>query len=193
MHFLLIFLTPFVIIPKISLSFFMPYNYKTRPHALYMHKDGIKSRVTTLNSQTAHTIRLTKYLTILLQYNGCSRRSLLITKIIILIHDLKYLRKSIFPSDSDNVQCAACECIRYQFSMRLSPPGNSLYVPLILTSFSHCCYCLQLSSHAHYYKSCIRKCQCKVCVSYRVKNFNISILYKAYVLLLYILFLPFFL
>ena len=26
----------------------MPYNYKTRPHALYMHKDGIKSRVTTL-------------------------------------------------------------------------------------------------------------------------------------------------
>lgn len=48
MHFLLIFLTPFVIIPKISLSFFMPYNYKTRPHALYMHKDGIKSRVTTL-------------------------------------------------------------------------------------------------------------------------------------------------
>ena len=101
----------------------MPYNYKTRPHALYMHKDGIKSRVTTLNSQTAHTIRLTKYLTILLQYNGCSRRSLLITKIIILIHDLKYLRKSIFPSDSDNVQCAACECIRYQFSMRLSSPG----------------------------------------------------------------------
>ena len=148
MHFLLIFLTHFVIIPKISLSFFMPYNYKTRPHALYMHKDGIKSRVTTLNSQTAHTIRLTKYLTILLQYNGCSRRSLLIIKII-----------------SDNVQCAACECIRYQFSMRLSPPGSSLYVPLILTSFSHCCYYLQLSSHAHYYKSCIRKCQCKVCAS----------------------------
>ena len=26
----------------------MSYNYKTRPHALYMHKDGIKSRVTTL-------------------------------------------------------------------------------------------------------------------------------------------------
>ena len=103
-----------------------------------MHKDGIKS-------QTAHTIRLTKYLTILLQYNGCSRRSLLIIKII-----------------SDNVQCAACECIRYQFSMRLSPPGSSLYVPLILTSFSHCCCCLQLSSHVHYYKSCIWKCQCKV-------------------------------
>ena len=158
MHFLLIFLTHFVIIPKISLSFFMPYNYKTRPHALYMHKDGIKSRVTTLNSQTAHTIRLTKYLTILLQYNGCSRRSLLITKIIILIHDLKCL----FLSGFDNVQCAACECIRYQFSMRLSPPGSSLYVPLILTSFSHCYYYLQLSSYAHYYKSCVWKCQCKV-------------------------------
>ena len=50
----------------------------------------------------------------------------------------------IFPSGSDNVQCAACECIRYQFSMRLSPSGSSLYVPLILTCFSHCCFCLQL-------------------------------------------------
>ena len=49
--------------------------------------------------------------------------------------------------------------------MRLSPPGSSLYVPLILTSFSHCYYYLQLSSYAHYYKSCVWKCQCKVCVS----------------------------
>ena len=34
----------------------MSYNYKTRPHALYMHKDGIKSRVTTLIHSPPHQV-----------------------------------------------------------------------------------------------------------------------------------------
>ena len=137
---------------------------------MHMHKDGDKISCYHLNSQTAHTIRLTKYLTILLQYNGCSRHSLLIIKTFLPYFMTQNIFKNLFfPSGSDNVQCAACECIRYQFSMRLSPSGSSLYVPLILTCFSHCCFCLQLFLHAHYYKSCVWKCQCKVCASYNIR------------------------
>ena len=59
-------------------------------------KDEAVSPCYHLNSQTAHTIRLTKYLTILLQYNGCSRHSLLIIKTFLPYFMTQNIFKNLF-------------------------------------------------------------------------------------------------
>ena len=138
-----------------------------KPPLWKIHKDGIKSRVTTL----IHRL-LTQSASVSIWQYFCnitvaSQRSLLfpsssfpvkkcIIKRIYLTHSGCNISSGIWFL---KVQCAACECIQYQFSMRLSSPGNSLYVPPIPTCFSHRCFLCTCFLHANYYKSCVWKCQ----------------------------------
>ena len=128
-------------------------------------KDEAVSPCYHLNSQTAHTIRLTKYLTILLQYNGCSRRSLLIIKTFLLFHDSKYLQKSIFCPVLITFNAQLVNVFSISFPCASHHPAtlcmfrSYLLVSVIAVFICNCFL------HAHYYKSCIWKCQCKVCAS----------------------------
>ena len=97
----------------------MSYNYKTRPHALYMHKDGIKSRVTTLIHKQ---LTLPTFVSVR-QHSGAVNVRHYVTAYYCKISN-----------DQKQIRCEARGCIRTKVPMRLSSAGSFLYLPLNCTS-----------------------------------------------------------
>ena len=123
-----------------------------------------------LNSQTAHTIRLTKYLTILLQYNGCSRHSLLIIKTFLPYFMTQNIFKNLFFRPvliTFNAQLVNVFGISFPCASH-HPAALCMFRSYLLVSVIAVFVC-NYFLHAHYYKSCVWKCQCKVCAFYNIR------------------------
>ena len=133
-------------------------------------KDEAVSPCYHLNSQTAHTIRLTKYLTILLQYNGCSRHSLLIIKTFLPYFMTQNIFKNLFFRPvliTFNAQLVNVFGISFPCASH-HPAALCMFRSYLLVSVIAVFVC-NYFLHAHYYKSCVWKCQCKVCASYNIR------------------------
>ena len=130
----------------------MSYNYKTRPHALYMHKDGIKSRVTTLIHRPltrSASPSIWQYFCNITVAPGAaywSSKSFLIT----------------FNAQLVNVFGISFPCASHH------PAALCMFRSYLLVSVIAVFVC-NYFLHAHYYKSCVWKCQCKVCASYNIR------------------------